>query len=168
MVKIENVITLLMISLGIVGYTGIQEVTGFTFDPLGSKAIPEGISILLILTGLIVILSNIWQFYLGKASKALTASNKKIKDIKELVVLSDFGRPLTMVVLVTLYISGVFLLRWPVSMMTIAFVILSATLLPMPNRKLGLIYALVTGLVVGAGIELIFTQFFFVDLPTLW
>ncbi|WP_417228460.1 tripartite tricarboxylate transporter TctB family protein [Amphritea sp.] len=168
MVKIENAVTLLMISLGIVGYIETQKITGFAFDSLGSKAIPEGVSILLILIGLLVLSSNIYQLWKGKTDETLPASSEKALEANEPVELSGFARPLAIVILVILYISAVFVLRWPVSVMTMAFVVMSATLLPMPNRKQGTIYALIAGLVVGVGIELIFTQFFFVDLPTLW
>ncbi|UTW11413.1 tripartite tricarboxylate transporter TctB family protein [Marinobacterium rhizophilum] len=154
--RLETLVTLLMIALGLVGYLEAQKITSFSFDTLGSKAIPQGLSVLLLLVGILVLLLPQLR---PKPMEAETSAAFQ---------LSDLGRTLVMLVFVAIYILGMFTLRLPVSLMTTAFVVASASLLPMPHRAQGTVRALITGLILGFGVEWIFTRFFFVDLPTLW
>lgn len=153
--RFEILTTLLMIALGVLGYIEAQNIRGMSFDPLGPTAFPIGISLLLIgICGVILISSLLRRRSISEDSKNIPA----------LAFLKVFG----MLVLVTLYAIAVFSLRLPLSLMTIFFVLLASTTLPMKNRGRDSVIVLGTGLVTGVGAELIFTRFFFVDLPTLW
>lgn len=153
--RLEILTTVLMIALSVVGYIEARKIVGMSFDPLGPKAFPVGISLLLIgVCGLVLFLPLVRR-------RTASADRKHIPA-------SAFARVLVMLVLVILYGIAVFSVRLPLSLMTLCFVLLAAATLPMKNRRRDGLIVLGTGLITGFGAELIFTRLFFVDLPTLW
>lgn len=153
---IELCVAVLICATGVIGYRAAANITGFSFDPLGPAAVPLGIAGLVTLLSLGIIV----QIPLGKSSPGDTRA-RTVPPRRYLVPLLSLG-------LVFGFAYGVFVLRAPLSLMTIAFVILCAQLLPMPHRGRGTVVALVSGVILGFGAEWIFTRFFLVDLPTLW
>lgn len=153
--KLEILTTLLIITLGIAGYLEAQKITGFSFDPLGSQAFPIGISLLLIGVCALVLMIPVFKRQKPSTSEVHFPATAYLK-------------VLAMLVLVTSYVITVFIMRLPLSLMTVVFVVLASTALPSDHRLRDSVVALATGLVLGFGIEWIFTHFFFVDLPTLW
>jgi hypothetical protein len=159
--KIEQIITMLMIALGVLGYVGSEKISGFSFDPLGSSSIPKGVSALLIITSVAVLMKS---FMKHRNSIVSDSSINKEESIFSL----DLLRPPLMLMLIVVYSIGVFNLRIPVSIMTTLFLCGASLLIADKDRKRVTILSLLIGIVLGSGIELVFTQFFFVDLPRFW
>ncbi len=154
---LEGIVTLMMIAFGTLGYLAAQKIGGFSFDPLGSKALPEGSSVLLIAVSLIVL-----------ALCLFTPLSESQEEQAEALQHSSFVQVAATLALTVAYVLSVFVFRLPISLTTALFIKLTAAILAPTCRARCARYAFITGLILGFGIEWIFTSFFFVDLPTLW
>lgn len=153
--RLEVLTTLLLISLGVTGYLEAHKIAGFSFDPIGSKAFPIGISLLLVALCCLILFSALFRRKNNPAKEKTAPAHA-------------FLRILGMLTLIIFYIITVFSLRLPLSLMTLCFVLLASSILPMEVRSRGTFIALLGGLILGFASEWVFTRFFFVDLPTLW
>lgn len=176
--RLEWFITMLIGIVGVIGCWSALQIGGFAFDPLGSRAVPLGVSVLMI--GLCVVQAGKWLLIRAPVASAtgapvdvektdlnedgLTKDGESEDDIFEA---QQLLAPLGMLALCLGFIWLVFLERFPLSLVTIAFVVVAAQLLPMPNRRRCTLIALMLGVVLGFGAEWLFTQVFFVDLPAL-
>lgn len=153
---LEGITIVMMLAFGASGYLAAQHIGGFSFDPLGSKAIPAGVSALLVGVSLLAL-----AFCLFRPKR------EDGKEDTEIPQLSSFVQPLITLLLTAGFLYSVFVLRVPLSLMTTLFISLAAAVLAPDNRLRRTTYGLITGLILGFGIEWIFTSFFFVDIPTL-
>lgn len=153
---IEALVCLILILVGATGYIASSHITGLTLDPIGPRGVPRTVSVLLVLLTLIVIV----RVFLGRAQPTI--------DQTEAVSLHKLGLVLGLVTFTVIYCYTLFFLRFPFSLTTMLFIIISAQFLIKERRLKWTIYAALSGAIAGFVIEYLFTQVFFVDLPTIW
>lgn len=176
----ETLVTLLMCLLGVVAYWVATKIGGMSFDPLGPKAVPEGLSLLLVVLCLLLGVLRVRTFWRERSGKGIAekaapsldgddgsedaTDDQAEGDAKALSLWTS----LLMMVLAVAFVVGIFLARLPVSLVVWAYVCLAGLVMSRQNLVRRLIILLIVGLILGVGCEWIFTRFFFVDLPTLW
>lgn len=166
----EILISLAMIGIGALGWLESLKIKGFAFDSLGSRAVPQTLSALLLLAGFWVIV----QGFLGARMAMQPAADVGVVDGDEEddedveATGADYVRAVAMFVFSFIFVYAVFVLRIPLSLSVLAFTVAGAQLLVRANRKRATLVAALVGVILGFGTEWIFTSFFFVDLPTFW
>lgn len=160
---IEIIALLAFAALGVLGMIEAGQIAGMSFDPLGSKAAPYAIS------ALVVVLSAICAFRLLTGRATGDTNPESVSDAgPEFFPLSDLAEVVGVLGLTVLYVVGLFNLGIPFSIATVIFVSAVAVLISRKVTARGLALAGAVGAFVGFGGEYLFTQVFFVDLPTMW
>lgn len=153
----------LFLVLGIAGVIAATQITGFSFDPLGSKSAPYvvgGFTILLSMVSAVFLFNHIRRN--DPEAPGREADEERSYTARE--ILEVFG----LLVLAILYILVLFKLRIPFSMATVVFLPAAACLSERSLRGQMPFIALAAGAIIGIGGEFLFTRVFFIDLPTLW
>lgn len=160
---IEAIGLVLFLGLGIASVLAAAQITGFSFDPLGSKSAPYaagGFTIALSLIGGLFLIRDI-----GKPqppAQEQDSSAERIYSAREIIEV------LGLLLLAILYVIALFKLRTPFSLTTMVFLPVAACLLERTFKGRIPVIALMAGTIIGFGGELLFTKVFFIDLPTLW
>lgn len=160
----EIMISLAMVGTGVFGWVESMKIKDFTFDPLGSRAVPQTLSGLLVLAGCWIILQRLLH-----ARLAMQPATESVADAEaERPTGVDYARAVGMFLLAMAFAYAVFELRIPLSLCVLVFCLAGAQLLVPVSHIHATLLAVVVGVTLGFGAEWIFTNFFFVDLPTLW
>ncbi|WP_299665653.1 tripartite tricarboxylate transporter TctB family protein [uncultured Ruegeria sp.] len=166
---IEAIALVLFLGLGIASIVAATQITGFSFDPLGSKSAPYvvgGFTVALSVAAGLILLRGLSRdpeaMQQESANEADDASEKR--DYTALELLEVLG----LFVVAIFYVLALFKFRLPFSIATIVFLLTAACLLERTLRGRIPIIALIAGAIIGIGGELLFTKVFFIDLPSLW
>jgi len=181
----ELLVTVLIGVLGAVAYVMSGQIRGMAFDPLGPKAVPEGLSVLLVVLAIVLLGLMAWRSLrpsgapqgevLGGASPANDGAVDVANAGGALTAEDDpEGAPLTLwssalsILLVVAFVLAIFEAHIPVSLAIWAYVCLATQVMTRQHRAKRFLQSLIVGAVLGFGCEWLFTRVFFVDLPTLW
>lgn len=127
----EILISLAMIGIGALGWLESLKIKGFAFDSLGSRAVPQTLSALLLLAGFWVIV----QGFLGARMAMQPAADVGVVDGDEEddedveATGADYVRAVAMFVFSFIFVYAVFVLRIPLSLSVLAFTVAGAQLL---------------------------------------
>lgn len=151
----------LFIVLGGAGLWAAGQITGISFDPLGSTAAPYviGGAVILLSLACVVKLTRYWP---GGARRQNFDEEQRVYTSRDIVdVLGLLG-------LIMVYVFSMFNLHIPFSLATLALLPIAACILDRSYKTPHMPVAVAVGAFIGFGGELLFTKVFFVDLPTLW
>lgn len=166
---IEAIGLVLFLGLGFASIIAATQITGFSFDPLGSKSAPYVIGSFTIAlsfaAGLILLRSLLrapGAMQVERATEAENAEGERDYTVREILEV------LGLFLVAIFYVLALFKLRIPFSIATVVFLPIAACLLERTIRGRIPIIALIAGAIIGIGGELLFTKVFFIDLPSLW
>lgn len=160
---IESVGLILFLVLGVAGVIAATQISGFSFDPLGSKSAPY------VIGGATILLSLATAATLIKRVRAEESNTAESSEEKERVYTGqELSEVIGLLALGICYILVLFKLRIPFSISTIVFLPTAACLLERSIKGRLPFIALAAGAIIGFGGEFLFTKVFFIDLPTLW
>lgn len=160
---LETAGLVLFLTLGIASIVAATQITGFSFDPLGSKSAPYAIG------GFTVALSLAAGLALIRRLRNPQPEMPEESDgADRCYSLREVAEVLGLLLIAILYVVAVFKLRLPFSLATIVFLPAAACLLERRLKGRIPLIALAAGAIIGFGGELLFTKVFFIDLPTLW
>lgn len=135
--------------VGILGVFFSYSISGFSFDPIGPSLIPKLVSVFLVLFS---VLSFVHTY----------ENRKESYDLKQIVI------PLLCFLYVVLFIFIVFLVGVPFSISVSVMFFLISSAISENNKSVNSLKSAFIGFLIGVFSEIIFTRFFFVDLPTIW
>lgn len=157
---IDIVTQLVFFALGVACLLAAGQISGASFDPLGSTAIPYAVGIFIVGLTSLCTLKTIRSLQAQKS----TAANETDVEIIELRALAD---SVLMLFLAITYVASVFIFQIPFSIGTLVFVPAASCLLHRSFEKRTLLIGIAAGVIIGFGGELLFTKVFFVDLPAI-
>ena len=153
----ESLGLILFLGLGIASVSAATQITGLSFDPLGSQSTPYAIG------GLTIGLSVIAGGVLIHRLRAQTVHEKN-STTKQHDRYGGMIEVLGLLLIALFYSLALFEFRLPFSLVTAVFLPVATCLLE-PGRRPFI--ALILGVVIGFCGEIILTKAFFIDLPTL-
>lgn len=166
---IEAIGLVLFFGLGIASIMAATQITGFSFDPLGSKAAPYAVgafTVALSLAAGAMLLRNLLAD--PAATRIMGGAEKENEDEQRDYSGREILEVLGLFCVAIIYVIALFNLRIPFSIATIVFLPVAACLLERTIRGRIPVIALIAGVIIGFGGELLFTKVFFIDLPSLW
>lgn len=146
------IVWLLFAALGGVTLVAAGDISGVSFDPLGSRAVPYGLGVFL----LVLLAMDIFAEWYAKMPDDDPVGSVTFLQVAAVLSIS------------IVYSISVYQVQLPFSIMTLILVPVAAYAL-MPDLSVkATLTRLAMGAVVGFGGEILFTKVFFVDLPSLW